>query len=118
MSDKFKKFQAFRQGSFLNWLTSFQTGGSAGDLQITDDKIKWKSAFMNFGGKFEYDLDQIKSIDKSKYLNFLIIPSQCFQFNFKDGKSYKFTFSFSGGKSNMDEKVKSLFSSKETTINF
>ena len=119
MSDKFEKFDAYRQGGFFTWLMSFYTGGSAGNLQITEDKIKWKTAFMNFGGKFEYNLNQLKSVEKSKYLNFWVFPSQCFKFNFDDGKSYRFTFSFSGGKGGKtDEKVKALLSSKGINVNF
>jgi hypothetical protein len=118
MSEKFESFEAFRQGGFFNWITSFQTAGGAGKLQFTENRVSWKTAFLNMAGKFDYKLDELVSVEKAKYLNFWVFPSQCFKFTFKDGKSFRFTFCFSGGKGKQDDKVKELLVSKGVAVNF
>jgi hypothetical protein len=81
----------------MTWLTSTVSGGKAGTLKVTDSTIEWKTALLNFGGKFAHPLSEIQSVGRGRYLNFWVFPSKCLLITFTNGKSYKFTFKFSGG---------------------
>jgi hypothetical protein len=117
MNTDLSKIDAFLQGGFFRWITTAQTGGSAGTLKITDRGISWKTAFMNFGGAFTHSLDEIRSVSRAKYLNFLVFPTSCLQITFTNGKCYKFTFKFIGGsKGQVEQDVVAFLRSKGVKV--
>lgn len=71
---------------------SLTTFGSAGDLSYDPDGLKYKSAFMNLGGKFSCKLSELKKIDQSKYIDFLVFPRKCLVLFLENGKTFKFKF--------------------------
>ena len=86
------KVQIYKVGGFIRWMMGITTRGSAGDLTYSNEGISYKSAFMNFGGKFNCNLADLTEIGQSRYLNFLVFPNKCLVMQPANGKAFKFFF--------------------------
>jgi hypothetical protein len=106
-----EKFTASRQGGFWRWMFSLKTAGSFGEISYDEKSINWKSSFMNFGGQFNRNIDELETITNSKYIDYLIFPRKCYLFSFSDGKKYKFKIPFEQSTQEW-QNFKNKFSSK------
>jgi|TARA_B110000879_G_scaffold171777_1_gene222896 hypothetical protein len=86
------KVQIYKVGGFFRWMLSLTTRGSAGELTYTNEGISYKSAFMNFGGKFNCNLTDLTEIGQSRYINFLVFPNKCLVLLTANRKAFKFFF--------------------------